>query len=209
VHRAPRPRAALLATIAVLAGTLATTGCGQGDGAARADSSAAGAVGAAPLPDTALESFRRELPAVTALTGGAASRDELVAGFMRAVETSDTTALRDLVLTRAEFAYLYYPSSQYVAAPYRLDPQLLWFLVQQNSEKGIVRVLRRYGGRNLRMESYGCPGTPEGQGANTLWGDCTVRFRPTPADSAEERRLFGSVLERDGRFKFVGYSNDF
>ncbi|HEX3159051.1 MAG TPA: hypothetical protein VHQ45_11070 [Gemmatimonadaceae bacterium] len=206
MNRSLIPRTAALTAIALLAAATALAGCRQDDGAARADSTSAST---ATASDTALENFRRDLPVVTALTGGATSRDELVAGFVRAVETSDTTALRGLVLTRAEFAHLYYPSSQYVAAPYRLDPGLLWFFTQQNSEKGIVRVLRRYGGRPMGMESYACPGAPERRGQNTLWGDCTVRFRPTATDSTLELRLFGSILERGGRYKFVGYSNDF
>ena len=208
MHRSRFSPTTLLAAIVVLAGTVTVAGCRQDDGPAHADTTSA-STAATTARDTALENFRRDLPAVTALTGGATSRDELVAGFVRAVETSDTTALRGLVLGRAEFAYLYYPSSRYVAAPYRLDPQLLWFLMQQNSEKGIVRVLRRYGGHDLAMESYACPGAPEREVRNTLWGDCTVRFRPSGADGAQELRLFGSILERDGRYKFVGYSNDF
>src|SRR3712207_7674926 len=45
-----------------------------------------------------------------------------ISRFVRAVETSDTTALRDLALSRAEFAYLYYPESPLSRRPYEEPP---------------------------------------------------------------------------------------
>jgi len=143
----------------------------------------------------------------TALEHGERSRDALIRRFVRALETSDTAALLALHLTRAEFAYLYYPFTQYTRPPYELSPALLWFLIEQNSEKGLVRLLRRYGGRPLGYVGYLCEQAPQLEGANHLWHECRIRRKVASGELIEER-LFGSIMERDGRYKFVSYAND-
>jgi len=138
--------------------------------------------------------------------GAAASRDELVGRFVTALEREDTAAFREMVVTRAEFAWLWYPHTQYTHKPYELGPALLWFQFQQNSEKGITRALRSWGGRSLGFDGYQCAGSA-GMERTRQWDDCRLRFRD-PDGNLVEKRLFASILERDGRFKFLGYAND-
>lgn len=193
----------------LLAGALALAACDGPRGAASSVADSARPAAAAPSIEASLRRFREGLPAVTALAGGAPSRDSLVRRLARAVERRDTLAVREMTLSRAEFAYLYYPSTQYVRPPYELAPETLWFLSQQNSEKGAGRLLQRHGGRALGLVDHACPREPAAQGANRLWEECTVRYRPAGADSVARRRLFGTIIERGGRFKFVSYANDF
>lgn len=141
------------------------------------------------------------------LGGGAAgSVTELVARFRAALERSDTAALRSLIIDRAEFAHLYYPHTVYTREPYELPPGLVWFQIQQNGEKGILRALRLYGGTTGMLGEHTCEPEPVAEGPNRLWQECTVSVRS--GDDIESKRVFGSVLERDGRFKFVSYAND-
>ncbi len=156
--------------------------------------------------DEELALFRKGLPEPTRFTGGAASREELVRRYIRALERRDTAAFRDLVLTRAEFAYLYYPTNPEARPPYDLSPGLMWFLLDGNNRKGIVRALDERGGRPLQYVGYRCDGTPSHQGANTVWARCVVRRLQAPGDTVAER-LFGPIVEREGRFKFVSYAN--
>ena len=158
-------------------------------------------------PEESLRRFRAGLAPVMELSGGAESRGALVQAFIRAVERSDTATIRKLVLNRAEFAYLYYPSSPLAAPPYRQPADLLWMQIQLNSEKGIVRVLRRYGGDSIPYASHRCPAGGSRQGDLRLWQGCTLRL--ATAGGTVEKRLFGTIVERDGRFKFVSYANDF
>jgi hypothetical protein len=159
-----------------------------------------------PLNES-IRRFRVGLTAVTTLSGGAESRAALVRAFVRAVERSDTATIRRLVMDRAEFAYLYYPSSPLAAPPYSQPPGLLWLQFQLNSEKGIVRVLRRYGEHAVPYASHRCPAARARQGENLLWEGCTLRLA-VDGDTVE-KRLFGTIVERGGRFKFVSYANDF
>ena len=224
-----RSGASRVARTLAAATTIGATGCRAGDPSSnRTERPAAGAaravttpVSATPAPPVAtgvvdslipipelLRRFRVGLePAPTGLEHAAPSRDVLVRRFVRAVEAQDTAAIRDLVLSRREFAYLYYPSSPLAQRPYEEPPALLWFQLSEGSNKGIVRVLRRLGGRSLGVLSYHCEPSPTRQGDNRLWQRCAVRRVRAPGDTVEAR-LFGSVVERGGRFKFVSYAND-
>ncbi|HEY0154959.1 MAG TPA: hypothetical protein VGB92_23310 [Longimicrobium sp.] len=167
-----------------------------------AQSSAPAVVDSIFPPEEAMRRFRAGLPEVDSLSGGASSRGELVRRFVRAVEKQDTAELRTLLMNRAEFAYLYFPTSRFARPPLRTDPALLWFQMQMNSEKGIVRLLRRKGGTDAGFRGHACEDTPVVEGENRLWERCTVRL----TDGAEDR-WFGTVIERGGRYKMVGYAN--
>lgn len=153
-----------------------------------------------------LARFRQGLTNPHRLEGGASSRDELVRSYVYALERRDTTALLGLVITRAEFAYLYYETSPQASPPYDLAPGLFWFILQQHSRKGLLRALEDRGGRPLGYLGYRCEEAPSRHGGNAVWGPCLVRRAQAVGDTVKER-LFGPIVERDGRFKFLSYAN--
>jgi hypothetical protein len=154
----------------------------------------------------ALERFRQGLPKVDSLSGGARSRDALVRDYIRALETRDTTALAALVMTRPEYAWLYYPTNPQALPPYDLSPSLLWFMIEQRSQQGLGHALGERGGQPLHVVGYGCDARPSEEGENRVWAPCMVRRLQAPGDTVTER-LFGPILERGGRFKFVSLAN--
>ena len=154
----------------------------------------------------ALARFQKASEPARDLTGGAASRDALVRAFVRAVAARDTSALERLVLSRGEFAYLYYPTSAQGLPPYSLSPDLLWFLTVEQSNRGVARLLSELGGRALPYADYRCVGDSTVEGDNTLWGPCLVRSVQARGDTVE-RRLFGPIVAHKGRYKFLSYSN--
>ncbi|MGH7459492.1 MAG: hypothetical protein ACREMA_00505 [Longimicrobiales bacterium] len=145
-------------------------------------------------------------PFPTELEHAAESRDQLVLGFIAALETRDTTTMRSLAVTSREFIELYYPHSPYARPPYKQSPALLWFLMQQNSQKGFSRALDRYGGTPAGFRGIDCQPEPRSQERNRLW-DCAVRWTPGPG-KPDRMKLFGTIIEREGRFKFLTYAND-
>lgn len=182
--------------------------CSDGP-AARPPDRPPGAVDSIFPPEEELRRFQASLTdTVRALTGGAPSRDDLVARFVAALEAGDSTAFAPLALTAAEFGWLWFPGSRFTRPPYRTKPGLLWFQLQNASSRGINRAFRRFGGQPLGFEGYACPDDPVVEGENRTWEACTVTIRPAGADSARTLRLFGGILERGGRWKFVGYGND-
>lgn len=145
---------------------------------------------------------------VTTLVGGTRSRDALVRKFISALATNDSSALREMSLTAREFADLVYPESPYTHPPYRQSPALVWNQIRNPSSSGLTRLLRRIGGTRLEYVSHSCDRSPDHQGANVIWAGCTVRIVDQNRDTTSQR-LFGSIIERDGTYKFVSYSNGF
>lgn len=152
--------------------------------------------------------FRETLEEPDSLSGGRATREALVARFMAALAGRDSAALAALHLDRAEFAYFYFPSSQFVAPPYELAPGLVWRQMTAESNKGIRLALRLLGGDDIEYRGHRCSNAPETFGEGRLWGDCRVSWRVTTTGDTASGRLFGSILEREARFKFVSYTNE-
>jgi hypothetical protein len=167
---------------------------------------ATGEGGSSVSLDSALTLFRHGLPPVAELQHAEASLDAIVARLDRAVEQSDTATLRDIVMSRSEFAYLYYPTSVFTRPPMKQEPGLVWFLHVQHSEKGVSRLMARYGGKPLRWTNR-CA-APKVEGENRLWFDCVQRIVENGGRDTTVVRLFGGVYERSGRFKIFSYSND-
>jgi len=167
----------------------------------------AGVVDSVVPRDEALRRFPAGLAEPSGLDGAAAtSRDALVRAFVQAVESGDSAGVRALVLTRAEFGWLYYPTTPQGLPPYELSPSLLWFLTDGATSQGVRRLFEERAGRPLGYRGYRCDPAPSREGANTVWGPCLVRRLQAAGDTVEER-LFGLILERAGRFKFVSLAN--
>jgi hypothetical protein len=155
--------------------------------------------------DSLLRLFQAGIPEPDTLNHASPSRETLTRRYLDAVMRSDTVALRDMHLSRAEYAYLYFPSSKMMKPPYDLPPDVAWLLLRAESNKGIGSVMRRFGGQRLTFERVHCPGEPLREGSTIVWRDCVVRFR-AEGGSLQERPLFAAIIERDGRFKFFSYA---
>jgi hypothetical protein len=205
--RATRMRR-LLPLVTALAG-LACAGC---DGALEKGAAASAAVpphGLAvdsifPMPEM-IARFQASVPRRTSAfdESAARSRDELVERFAAAVADNDAEALAALRLDVSEFAFLYFPSSRFAQPPLAQPPHTAWLMVEQNGLKGETRLLRSFGGRRLEIESTTCEEDPVVEGENRLFEHCRVHLR-----DGSSLRLFGSVMQRDGRYRFVSMANE-
>jgi hypothetical protein len=159
-----------------------------------------------PMPEY-LRRFRQGLTEPARLTGGAATREALARRFLVAVSARDTAALAALAVSRAEFAWLVFPDHIYARPPYELDPEIFWMQLTAESAKGAHRTLELYGGARLALLSMGCQrDTMQLKwGPVRIWSDCELRYRA--GDSVLTRRLFGSIVERDGRMKLLSFAN--
>jgi hypothetical protein len=145
---------------------------------------------------------------VTQLKGGSRSRDALIRRFVRAVVAADSIDLLAMVVTPREFADLIYPESPNVHPPYQQDPALVWRTIQNASISGYRRLVRRAGGIPITLEDYSCDPRPSAQGSNRFWGACQLRLKGAAGDTSTHY-FFGSIVERQGAFKFMGYRNEF
>lgn len=156
--------------------------------------------------DELLRRFRVGTTRRASLEGGAPSREALLRRMFDALARADTARLRALVVTRDEFAWLVFPSSRLAGPPYNQRPDVAWLLREAASEKGLLRLMRRSAEAPLRYRSHDCPGAPDVEGRNRVYRGCTVHVEQQYRQSV--RRLFGPVVERDGRWKLLGYEND-
>jgi hypothetical protein len=152
-----------------------------------------------------LRRFRVGVDRVAGLDG-AASRELLVKRFFTALETRDANAMHALAVTRAEYAWLVFPGSTLSAPPYNQPPDIAWLLLQAHSNTGMARVLERDGGGRVRYLEHACAKV-EVDGTARVHSSCTVRVF---ADGQYlNRRLFGSIVEHNGRFKLLSFANDY
>lgn len=145
---------------------------------------------------------------VSAFEHASTSREALVRRIVADVATNDTVDLAAAAVTPREFIDLIYPSSPYTHPPYRESPSIVWMQIANPSTSGYLRLTRRLGGQPFAYESHSCRSTPERQGKNTLWLDCTVRVR-NPQHETTTQRWFGTIVERDGKFKVMSFHNQF
>ena len=156
----------------------------------------------------ALRRFQAELSPVSRLEYSARNRNELIGRFIDAIEKSDTATLEWLLISKAEYAFLYFPSSVYSRKPYELPPDIAWLLSEENSRKGLTRLIRRLGGQSLGFGGYDC-GAAATEGENEFWRSCHVTYVDATSGHSVTRRLFGAIMKRGDRYKFLSYANDF
>ena len=158
--------------------------------------------------EVAIERFREGTQQVTSFTGGAKSRDALVKAWVRAIESADTAALKGVLVSRHEFAWLYYPTASQGLPPYDLSPSLLWFMTDGQTSKGLRRLLEERAGKPMHYLGYTCDPRSNSEGENTVWGPCEIRQLRATGDTVSER-LFGLIVERGGEWKFLSYKGRF
>lgn len=154
--------------------------------------------------EEALRRFRADIPTpVTHYSAGASSKDALVKRFMEGIARRDTVGLAKLAVSRAEFAYLYYPNHPQSLKPYEVSPQLMWFQMTARSDKGLRRVLQDFGGKRFAPR-YSCADSTQLENQTQIWTQCVVKgIRPDKSDL----NLFSAIVERDGAYKFLSYAN--
>ena len=154
----------------------------------------------------ALRRFQLDLTPVTKLESSYKSRDALVTAFARALGDRDTAALASMAVSRAEFGYLYYPTTPQSLPPYDLAPALMWHMLQLRSEQGIRRALDLYGGPHLQLLGHDCGQGSSREGDNTLVGPCVLHLRDK-SGKPRSVRLLSQIIERGGRYKILSYAN--
>ena len=152
-----------------------------------------------------LQRFQTGLTRTDTLRHASPSPEALVERLARALAAQDTAELNAMALDRAEFAFLYYPGSSMSLPPYEAPPALLWGQILAASDDGAGKLLARLGGRRVSAHALRCP-PPTVEGANRLIERCTVRLDAS-GTRALEGNLFGTILTRDGRSKFISLAN--
>jgi hypothetical protein len=160
-------------------------------------------------PDEDLRRFRATVAGAppTTLSGGAASTDALLRRYWTLLSAGDTLAMTSLVVSRGEYAYLYFPYSREASAG--MPPAAGWELILAQSGRGLTRALLHAEAVKARRATVAgtlCSDSPMLVGGGRLYGPCGVILRR--ADGADTLWLAKSLFVRDGVHKLLGLQNE-
>jgi hypothetical protein len=157
-------------------------------------------------PEENLRRFQATVaaPANARLTGGAPTTDALLRRYWALLSTSDTLAMTPLIVSRAEYAYLYFPES--IEATSGMPPAVGWELIVRQSGRGLTRALFQAQRSPSTVVRTLCSDEPRTMGKSIVYGPCGVVIR---RDGAEETLWIAkTLLERDGVHKLLGLQNE-
>jgi hypothetical protein len=155
------------------------------------------------------ENLRRFQATVTApsgnrVSGGAPSTDALLRRYWALLAAGDTLGMTPLIVSRAEYAYLYFPES--VEGASGMPPAVGWELIVRQSGRGLSRALFQAQRGPAPIVRTICSDEPRVMGKSKLYGPCGVVIR---RDGTEETLWIAkSLLERDGVHKLLGLQNE-
>jgi hypothetical protein len=157
-----------------------------------------------PMPEM-IRRFQQEAgPAVDRLAGGAPSMDSLLRTYWALLVHQDTLAMTPLVVSKAEFAHLYFPPSR--EATSGVPPAVSWLLLSNNGGRGLTRALRDAAGSAAAPLATTCQPLVLEAGDARITGPCAViRRRGTTRDTVW---FVQHVIEHRGIFKLMSFANE-
>lgn len=141
------------------------------------------------------------------ITGGAASLEELADGVVGGLVEGDTAALAGYRVTEHEHNELLWPEFPIARQDPPFPVDLAWENLEVQNAGALHRLLPRFAGRAVRLDSVECPGGEEAYPSFTVLHDCRIWL----VEAGGRRRVtqpFKSVVVRDGHFKVVRYRHD-
>jgi hypothetical protein len=141
------------------------------------------------------------------LTGGASSSLDLARAVVEALERADVPTLQALALNEEEFRNHVWPELPAARPERNLPFSFVWGDLHQKSEASLDRIIASVRGRRLDVVDV------RSLGATTRYDTYLVHRQTqlTVRDDdgkLQQVRLFGSILEKDGRFKVFSYVTD-
>lgn len=159
-------------------------------------------------PDEALRRFRAEPGSerVDSLSGGATNVRALFEAYVAALQSRDSLAVRALVMTRAEYGWLYFDGSPEQKSG--LMPQTAWGLMESRSNSGLGRAAGRITALgSVRLTGAACGPDRIKTGVGRIDGPCTITVQPATG-AAETIPVARFVFTHRNRVKLVSFAND-
>jgi hypothetical protein len=132
------------------------------------------------------------------------SPEAVAAAVLDALARHDVERLRALALTEREFRESVWPQLPAARPERNLPFSYVWGDLRQKSEQSLARTVAREGGRRYTLVSVRNDGKTTRYSGYTVRRDTVLSVRN---DSTEllEIRVFGSLIEQNGRWKVFSY----
>jgi hypothetical protein len=135
------------------------------------------------------------------------SDDGLASEVLAALEQRDAARLQQLALNEDEFRDVVWPELPAARPERNLTADYVWRDLHAKSRVGLEALIAEYGGKPLQLVRVEYQGETTQHRSFLVRRDAVVIARN--GDGQEQRlRLFGSVVERAGRFKIFSYNVD-
>jgi hypothetical protein len=157
-------------------------------------------------PEENLRRFQSTVsgPAPDRLSGGASTTDALLRRYWALLVNKDTLAMTPLIVSRAEYAYLYFPESTEGANG--MPPHIGWELILSQTGRGLTRALLAAERGSVTVLRTECSALPVRMGRNTIYGPCGIVIQRDGTEATIW--LAKTLIERDGVHKLLGLQNE-
>jgi hypothetical protein len=146
------------------------------------------------------------------VSGGAASKDELIGDFLTALRHKDRDALRRLRVTEDEFRKIIMPGHVEVGQPLRtLQPEAIdyfWSSLATKSAYYEQNLIHHYGGRTFQVLASEFETEPKRYASYTHFKQLRLTLREAGHADQQVELETGSIVEIDGRYKFASFVRD-
>ena len=190
-----RRRDPVAACLAVVLGAAASVGFGCGDADPKpADAPAPGRHGDEPVPT---------------VNGGVffASPEEAARAALKLVAAGDADSLVRLALTESGFREAVYPRLPASRPERNTSADFLWEMLHQRSRSSLAYTLDRYGGRRYELLAVDFLGETTDYGDFQVHRETVLTVRD-PGGNEGTLRVFGAMLEHDGRYQIFSFVTD-
>jgi hypothetical protein len=131
--------------------------------------------------------------------------EDLARRVVEAVRTKDVPTLRDLRVSEKLYKEELCPAFLASKPRHTMNVDFHWNLLQVNALEGMREILNRYGGQPIEYRGLEDPDEIEEYGTFRLWRRVRVRIQLEGKEKEISARLFGAIVERNGRFKLLSY----
>lgn len=151
---------------------------------------------------------------VTACTGSSQplpnsheSPEALSRAVLAAIERRDANALRALALTKEEFTEYVWPELPAARPERNLSPSFVWGDLNQKSNITLRQTLAAHGGKKYELISIRYLGDTTAYESYRVHRESELTVKDAEGNE-RQLRMFGSVIEKGGRYKVFSYVID-
>jgi hypothetical protein len=190
-----------------------TNGCGVRRGAARCENDAMQKKRATSRTDkaeTSRDSQKNEVPRKNTTAGAPPDRwfqtpETLAKHVLEGLRKKDFKGLDQLRVSKKTYTEILWPRFKSARHPDNTIPaKFHWFMLNSNCLDALGDIIDDYGGKELILISLDHEKIVD-YGTYKLWRRVFLKVRRKDSDTVEKVRLFGAIVELDGRFKLLAY----